>query len=130
VPAVAELAPRGDGLLGRPATVHENIRPGNKAGSRRTKVKSEMSDFFYASPAANRDFGKELPIKFRVLDQRSVHLRSEGPRTDGVHGNSLVREFQRQCACQTEERGFARRVGRASGERNRLIEEAILITRP
>src|SRR5207237_3594207 len=55
-------------LLRRPAAVDEEISAGDVAGIFGAEIDSQLSDFFLLTPAAQRDFGDELPVQFGILE--------------------------------------------------------------
>src|ERR1039458_7445053 len=77
-------------------------------------VHGQLAHFLHAAPAAQRDFGDELGIKLRILDQRGIHLRGEGTGADGVHRDSFRRKFQRQGAREAQNGALAGRIGGAA----------------
>src|ERR1700737_3524791 len=107
-----------EGLLRRPAAIDNNIRSCDESCILGAQVESKLTNFLHTTPAANRDFGEELLVDLRILDQCSVDRRGERTWADGVYRNALVCEFQCQSASQSEERRLACRVRRAARQRN------------
>ena len=63
-----------------PSPVNQHVRSRNKSRVRRAQIDGQLADFFHAAPAAQRNFGDELGVQFRILDQSAVFISvAKGP---------------------------------------------------
>src|SRR5438270_3883351 len=81
-------------LLGTPASVDENVGTGDEARLLRAEVDCEPSDLFELTPASDGNFGNELPVFFRIVDDGRVHFRGERTGADAVDGDAFRCEFE------------------------------------
>jgi len=75
------IPPRRSGpavLLGGPASVDHDVRPGDEPRLLRAQIESETADFLDAAPASEGDAGEELLVDLGVLHENGVHLGGEG----------------------------------------------------
>src|ERR1051326_705400 len=105
-------------LAGTPTSIDQYVGPCYESSVIGAEIKCKLADLFYFAPTPDRNGGDELRVLFGIVQQREIHFRCARAGTDCDDADAFRSQLESKRAREPEQARFARRIGRASGQRN------------